>query len=108
MINGIARLNWGVAPDWKSVVGTLGMTEAEYFDEYGVKKGNREYGLELKDPFDKVKDFTFWSFNGWYKGKLDWCLLSKRLKVVRKDVGDVEGRCSDHQWLMAEFSVLYH
>lgn len=104
VINGIARLNLGVAPDWNSIVGTLGMTEAEYFDENAVKKGNEEYGLNLRDPFDKIRDFTFWSFKGWYQGKLDWCLLSKELKVVGKDVGSVKDRCSDHQWIMVDFT----
>eukprot|EP01083_Nonionella_stella_P165901 553178_1 len=100
--NGIARLNFGVSPDRQSIIGTLGMTESEYFDIRAVNYGNLTHGLDFDDPFDKLNDFTFHSFHGLYKGKLDWCLLSKSFRVIGKYVGDVQKRCSDHQWIMVE------
>jgi len=105
VVNGIARLNFSLAPDYQSMIGTLGLAESEWFDLKAVRFGNMKYGLNFSDPFDKNKDFTFHSFKGLYKGKLDWCLLSKAFTVMSKRVGGIEDRCSDHQWIMVEVAL---
>ena len=103
--NGIARLNFVIAPDYQSVIGTLGVSESEWFDVKGITYGNIKYDLDFADPFDKNKDFTFYSFKGLYKGKLDWCLLSDSFRILSNIVGSVENRCSDHQWILVEASL---
>jgi len=102
LCHGMARIIPKVACDWHSVLGTLGYCEAGYFQENAVDYGNKIYGLSLSDPFDKNKDITFNSLKGFYKGKLDWLLISKNLHPLERKVCPLNDRCSDHQWILVD------
>ena len=101
---GLNRLYPSIGCDNQSRFDRIGQTEAEWFDIEGVKKGNDKYGLDLQDPFDKKKDYTMCASYGMYKAKLDWCLVSKSLRVINKKVNSRKNRCSDHQWIMCDLA----
>ena len=103
--HGLNRLYPSIGCDNDSRFGHIGQTEAEYFNENGVERGNDEYKMDLRDPFDKVEDYTMYALNGGYTAKVDWCLLSGDLEVLDMRVCPVEDRCSDHQWVMVDIAT---
>ena len=103
--HGLNRLYPSIGCDNDSRFGHIGQTEAQYFNENGVEKGNEEYKMDLRDPFDKVEDYTMYALNGVYTAKVDWCLLSGDLKVLDMRVCPVADRCSDHQWVMVDVAI---
>lgn len=103
--HGLNRLYPSIGCDNISRFGNFGKTEAEYFNVNGVEKGNDEYKMDLRDPFDKVDDYTMYALYGCYTAKVDWCLLSDHLEVIHKKICPVKERCSDHQWVMVDISI---
>ncbi len=76
--------------------GCYGESEAAWFDRTVLSH------TALRDPFDKEADTTVRvGGGGIFAGKLDWVLLSPRLRCVRRAVLPGDGR-SDHDMLYVE------
>jgi endonuclease/exonuclease/phosphatase family metal-dependent hydrolase len=102
LCHGVARFFPYIASDWYSVFGRVGNYEACHFQTEAVAIGNKKYGLNLNDPFDKTKDITFCAFKGLYQGKLDWLLLSENIDPVDRKICPTDKKCSDHQWILVD------
>ncbi|ETO22210.1 hypothetical protein RFI_14990 [Reticulomyxa filosa] len=121
---GLARFLPPFACNWYSSVGTLkqhipfsksfcffvlflkkDQYESTYFQKHGVEYGNKIYNLDFRDPFDKVKDVSFYALNGLYQAKLDWLLLSAGLKPTHWEVCPLDDKCSDHQWIFTDIEL---
>ena len=106
LCHGLTRLLPYCSPDWKSSMGTIGHTEAEWFQKNAVEAFNEEFELDYYDPFDKKKDTTVAMVRGSYAGKLDWILLRQStMKASSHRVGTRKEMVSDHQWVFVEATL---
>jgi endonuclease/exonuclease/phosphatase family metal-dependent hydrolase len=105
LCHGLARFIPYTASDWYSALGRIGDCEATYFQTEAVEKGNEKFELNLRDPFDKVKDITFSSFKGLYQGKLDWLLMSENIETLDYKICPITKKCSDHQWVLVDIQL---
>lgn len=106
LCNGFTRCIPKLSPNWHSRIGTIGFTEAEWFQTHAVDYCNNQFGLDFFDPFDKKKDTTVSSIGKVYSAKLDWCLLNKStMAPITYRVGKRNEMVSDHQWIECEINL---
>jgi endonuclease/exonuclease/phosphatase family metal-dependent hydrolase len=97
---GSGRLNPVLSPDYKSRIGTLGTSEAQYFQQTIIENSG------LYDPFDKDVDVTYVGNWGFFAAKLIWVLTTSKLKVVNKEVGDPKKNdYSDHCYVLVDYAI---
>lgn len=108
MAHGIARLSPFFCSD-SLRFRSIGYSEAQWWQKHifdhaaKVSCVKKEDSLDLSnphfyDPFSSTKDTTLQSYQGCFRGKLDWTLL-RGFHVLAKGMDNHEFRASDHKLL---------